>query len=238
MSRGVPVLMYHWVNDDLGDKLRLYGVTPSSFRSQLRWMQRLGYRSVPLEAMFSGDGRRVVLTFDDGYVDNVENAMPVLEEAGMTATVFVVTDHAGGVNAWDLAHGDAPRPLLTWERMRALDGKTLRFEPHSRTHPFLPKLSAAAAREEIVGSKKRLEDELGRPAVAFSYPHGAYDEAVEGMVREAGFAMAVTDRPGLNREGDDPIRVRRTMITSRDVLPTFLVKLGVGRGVYDLLGWS
>ena len=50
MSRGVPVLMYHWVNDDLGDKLRLYGVTPSSFRSQLGWMKRLGYRSVPLEA--------------------------------------------------------------------------------------------------------------------------------------------------------------------------------------------
>jgi len=238
VSRGVPVLMYHWVNQDLGDKLRLYGVTPSAFASQVSWMKRLGYRSVPLDRLFSGNGRSVVLTFDDGYVDNVENALPVLDAAGMTATIFVVTDHAGGVNAWDLHHGDAPRRLLTWEKMRALDGKTLRFEPHSRTHPFLPKLSEDAAREEIVGSKKRLEDELGREALAFSYPHGAYDDGVEGMVREAGFRMAVTDRQGLNREGDDPIRVRRTMITSRDVLPTFLVKLGMGRGVYDILGLS
>jgi peptidoglycan/xylan/chitin deacetylase (PgdA/CDA1 family) len=114
----------------------------------------------------------------------------------------------------------------------------LRFEPHSRSHPLLPSLSAGAARAEIAGSKKRLEDELGREALAFSYPHGAYDDAIEGMVREAGFRMAVTDRQGLNRPGDDPIRIRRTMITSRDVLPTFLVKLATGRGAMDLLGRS
>jgi peptidoglycan/xylan/chitin deacetylase (PgdA/CDA1 family) len=230
--------MYHWVDDDLGDKLRLYGVTPSALRSQVSWMKRLGYKSAPLDHMFSGSGRSVVLTFDDGYVDNVENALPILEEAGMTATVFVVTDHAGGVNAWDMHHGDEPRPLLTWEQMRALDGKTLSFEPHSRTHPYLTKLPPAAAREEIVGSKKKLEDELGREARVFSYPHGDHDDAIEGMVREAGFAMAVTDKQGLNYSGDDPIRVRRTMITSRDVAPTFLVKLGLGRGAYDLLGLS
>ena len=237
--RGVAVLMYHWVNDDLGDKLRLYGVTPLAFRSQLGWMRTLGYRSVPLERVLENEGgRRVVLTFDDGYVDNVENALPVLEELGMTATVFVVTDRAGGVNAWDAKHGDAPRPLLSWERMRALDGGVLRFEPHSRTHPFLPSVPAETAREEIVGSKKRLEDELGREALAFSYPHGEFNEGIEGMVREAGFRMAVTDRQGLNRPGDDPIRIRRTMITSRDVAPTFLIKLLTGRGAYDIMGWS
>ena len=242
---GVPVLMYHWVHEDLGNKLRLYGVTPSSFRSQIGWMRRLGYETLTLEQLRShmsdGDdatGPRIVLTFDDGYVDNVENALPVLEAAGMTATIFVVTDRAGGVNAWDLKHGDAPRPLLPWDRMRALDGGVFRFEPHSRTHPFLPRLSAVAMREEIVGSKQRLEDELGREALAFSYPHGEFNDAIEGVVREAGFRMAVTDRQGLNRPGDDPIQVRRTMITSRDIAPTFLLKLLMGRGGWDLLGWS
>jgi len=180
-------------------------------------------------------GHAAVLTFDDGYVDNVENALPVLEAAGMTATVFVVTDHAGGVNAWDLAHGDAPRPLLSWDRMRALDGKTLRFEPHSRTHPQLPTLSPGNAREEIVGSKKRLEDELGRESVAFSYPHGAYHDGLETIVREAGFRLALTDRQGLNRPGDDPLRIRRTMITSRDIAPTYLFKVSTGYGVIGLV---
>jgi len=163
----------------------------------------------------------------DGAEDHVDSA-----------TVFVVTDRAGGVNAWDLHHGDAPRALLSWDRMRALDGPVLRFEPHSRTHPFLPRLDRDAARAEIAGSKKRLEDELGREALAFSYPHGEYDGAIEEMVREAGFRMAVTDRQGLNRPGDDPLRIRRTMITSRDVAPTFLIKLLLGRGAMDLLGRS
>ena len=240
-GRGVPVLMYHWIDDRLGPKLRLYGVTPRSFRAQVGWIRRLGGRTLTLPRLADHlSGRTAprgacVLTFDDGYVDNAENALPVLEEARMTATVFVVTDHAGGTNAWDARHGDPPRRLLTWDTMRSLDGKVLRFEPHSRTHPMLPEVSRAAAREEIAGSKKRLEDELGREATAFSYPHGAFDPEVESLVKEAGFRMAVTDRQGLNRPGDDPLRIKRTMITSRDTSPTYLLKLLSGRGAMDLL---
>lgn len=239
-GRGVGVLMYHWIDPDPGRKLRLYGVTPAALRAQLGWLERLRFDSVSLEALLAHitgektlDDRAIALTFDDGYLDNVENALPLLEQAKMTATVFVVTDHAGGVNGWDLHHGDPPRKILSWDRMRALDGDTLRFEPHSRSHPFLTQLAPEAAREEIEGSKKRLEDELGREALAFSYPHGACDERVERLVRDAGFKMAVTDRQGLNRPGDDPLRVRRTMITSREIAPTFLFKLATGRGVSD-----
>jgi peptidoglycan/xylan/chitin deacetylase (PgdA/CDA1 family) len=118
--------------------------------------------------------------------------------------------------------------------MRALDGKGLRFEPHSRSHPELPKVSPDRVREEIEGSKKRLEDELGREALAFSYPHGAFDDRAEAIVREAGFKLAVTDLGGLNVPGSDPLRIRRTMITSRDVAPTYLFKAWTG---YGLLGW-
>lgn len=238
---GVPVFMYHWVHDDLGEALRLYGVTPAAFRSQIAWLRRLGRRTLGLRELLEhmrgerpAPPRSIVLTFDDGYVDNAENALPVLAGAGMTATVFVVTDHAGGVNAWDAPHGDAPRPLLTWDRMRALDGETLRFEPHSRTHPQLPAVAPERAREEISGAKKRLEDELGRASLAFAYPHGAYDDRVEGMVRDAGFEMALTVTQGLNRPGDDPLRVRRTMVTSRDVAPTFLFKAATGYGALGL----
>ena len=239
---GVPVLMYHWVDENLGDRLRLYGVTPRAFGSQMRWLRAAGYAAAPLEALPSHldgtrplPGRRVVLTFDDGYRDNVERAGPVLEALGWTATIFVVTDHAGGVNAWDLGHGDAPRSLVTWDEMRRLDGRTFRFEPHSRTHPFRPRVDDASAREEIAGSKRRLEDELGREALAFSYPHGEFDARLEGIVREAGFRLAVTDLMGLNRRSADPLRVRRTKITSRDVAPTYAFKVATGYGVYGLV---
>jgi peptidoglycan/xylan/chitin deacetylase (PgdA/CDA1 family) len=239
---GVPVLMYHWIDDALGDRLRLYGVAPKALASQLAWLHRLGKRSIDLPALYDhvtgttpAPPGAVVLTFDDGYVDNAENALPLLEQAGMTATVFVVTDHAGGTNAWDAKHGDPPRPLLSWDRMRALDGKVLRFEPHSRTHPMLTAVPREQARQEIDGSKKRLEDELGREAIAFSYPHGDFDAGLEAVVRDAGFPLAVTDRQGLNRPGEHPLRIRRTMITSRDVAPTYLFKSVTGYGAMGLL---
>jgi len=238
---GVPVLMYHWVNDDLGDRLRLYGVRPDVFANQIRRLAGVGYRAVPLADLLrhlSGEihlpPRSLVMTLDDGYTDNLEQVGPVLEEAGWTATIFLVTDRVGEVNAWDLHAGDPPRRLLSWDDARRFDGRVFRFEPHSRTHPFLTRVDAVRAREEIVGSKKRLEDELGRSAEVFSYPHGEFDATSETIVKEAGFRAAVTDIWGLNRAGGDPFRVRRTMITSRDVLPTFAFKIVTGYGAYNL----
>lgn len=238
---GVPVLMYHWVSEDLGNRLRLYGVTPGALAAHVRWMGRAGYRaSGLLEFLDHVEGRtplppkRVLLTFDDGYRDNLETAAPILEAAGWTAVVFVVVDRAGGVNAWDLRYGDSPRAILTWDEIRRSDGKVLRFEVHSRTHPRLTLLDDARARDEIVGAKKRFEDELGRAAACFSYPHGEFDLRLEEFVREAGFRSAVTDRQGRNRPGEHPLRIRRTMITSRDVLPTFALKIATGYGAYGL----
>ena len=125
-GRGVPVLMYHWVNPDLGDRLRLYGVTPGAFGRQIRRLRAAGYRSAGFPELLRHVAggtplppKSIVLTLDDGYCDNLEYAAPILEEAGFTATIFLVTDRAGGVNEWDLKHGDPPRPLLDWAAARA-----------------------------------------------------------------------------------------------------------------------
>jgi len=237
----VPVLMYHWVHPDLGDRLRLYGVTPEAFAWQMRHLRAAGYRSAGLGELLDHMAgrrvlgpRRVVLTFDDGYVDNVEHAGPILEECGFTATIFMVTDQAGKSNAWDADHGDALRPLLSWDAMRRHDGGTFTFEPHSRTHPHLTEIDPQRAREEIVGSGRRLEDELGRPATVFAYPHGARNVCLDRLTREAGYLGAVTDRQGRNSPGDDPFLIRRTMITSRDILPTYAFKVLTGYGVHGL----
>jgi len=240
-GRGVPVLMYHWVNPDLGDRLRLYGVTPRAFARQVRGLRGAGYRSADFAELarhLSGEAplppKRIVITLDDGYRDNVEYAGPVLEEAGFTATIFLVTDRAGGVNEWDLKHGDPARPLLDWTEARKLDGGVFRFEPHSRTHPELTRVDPARAREEIAGAKKKMEDELGRPVSVFSYPHGEFHLGLETIVREAGYRAAVTDLQGLNRRGTDPFRIHRTMITSRDFLAPYAFKVLTGFGVMGL----
>jgi peptidoglycan/xylan/chitin deacetylase (PgdA/CDA1 family) len=234
--------MYHWVNEDLGRRLRLYGVTPETFAAHVRWMRAMGYRSCTLDEFLDHVAgrsilppRTVLLTFDDGYRDNLENAGPVLEAAGFTAVIFLVVDRVGGTNAWDAKHGDAPRELVSWDEVRRHDGAVFRFEVHSRTHPRLPTLDPARAADEITGAKRRFEDELGREALCFSYPHGEFDLGVERLVREAGFRAAVTDRMGTNRPGEHPLRIRRTMVTSRDVWPTFALKVATGYGAQGLV---
>jgi len=236
--RGVPVLMYHWVSDRPGERLRKYGVLPRDFARHMSFLSRRGWRCVTLAALRESleerrplPARSFVLTFDDGTDDLEPNVLPVLQRHGFTATSFVVTGCAGDVNRWDLRHGDPPRSLLGPETLRRLDGPTVRFESHSCTHQFLTALDAAAANREILDSKRWLEDLLGRQVEAFSYPHGLFNHPIEEMVREAGYLCAATDIRGLNRPGTGPFRVRRVMITAADGAAGFAFKLATGHDV-------
>lgn len=233
--RGTVVFMYHWVDAFLGDRLRLYGVTPETFAAQMDSLARAGRTCMRLDTLEAHlragtepPSNSFVLTFDDAYEDLDTTVAPMLERHGFTATVFVVTDHAGTVNAWDLKHGDPPRKLLGWDAIRRLDGKTYRFEAHSCSHPMLPRVSAEQARREIFESKRRLEDALSREVPVFSYPHGEYSPREEALVQEAGYRCAVTDDRGLNRAGVPPLRVKRVMVTSEDGPLGFAFKTRTG----------
>jgi peptidoglycan/xylan/chitin deacetylase (PgdA/CDA1 family) len=116
---------------------------------------------------------------------------------------------------------------------------TLRFEAHTLTHPNLLALPDAAAWEEIMGSKTSLEDHLGRPVVAFSYPSGLYGPRERRLVAAAGYRVAVSCEPGVNTSGSDRLALRRSQVDRRDELVDFRAKLGGGhdtplplRGVY------
>jgi peptidoglycan/xylan/chitin deacetylase (PgdA/CDA1 family) len=227
--------MYHWVDENLGGRLRRYGVHPETFERQMAHFARSGWRCLTLDTLRTvletGDDlprQSFVLTFDDGYADLERTVLPVLERYGFKATVFVVTDEVGGSNRWDAPRGDPPRALLGWRAIRRLDGETLLFESHSSTHPFLNDLDEPSAVREILGSKKRLEDELGRPVTAFCYPHGLFNLETERLVREAGYLCAATDIRGRNGKGTDPLRIRRVMMTSEDGLAGFLLKSRTG----------
>ena len=125
--RGTVVFMYHWVDAFLGDRLRLYGVTPESFAAQMDALARAGRTCLRLDTLeqhlragTEPPPDTFVITFDDGYEDLETTVAPMLERHGFTATVFVVTDCAGGVNTWDLKNGDPPRRLLGWDAMRRI----------------------------------------------------------------------------------------------------------------------
>jgi peptidoglycan/xylan/chitin deacetylase (PgdA/CDA1 family) len=188
-TRGKPmVLMYHSVQPYTDDPY-LVTVGPARFEQQMRWLSRRGLRGVSiaelLAARAAGAGRGLVgLTFDDGYADFAEYALPVLRRHDFTATVFVIAGRLGGDNVWDPA---GPRKqLLDAGQVRALAEAGVEIGSHGLLHVSLPAAHGALA-DETSGSRRILQDITGQPAGGFCYPYGHLDAEVVGAVRNAGY---------------------------------------------------
>jgi peptidoglycan/xylan/chitin deacetylase (PgdA/CDA1 family) len=228
-TSGLRILFYHRVADD-GDQL---AVTRSAFREQMDMLARGGWEAVDVlelaRRLETGEqsGRVVGLSFDDGYLDVGEHALPVLAERGFRATVFVATGVTDG-RAFFSWYERQP-PLLGWDEIRRLDGEgTLRFEAHTVTHPNLLAVGDEQARREIVESKRELEERLGRDVEGFCYPAGLFGARERRYVAEAGFRAAVSCEPGANRRGTDRLALHRIQIDARDAPFDFRAKLGGG----------
>ena len=237
---GLRILFYHRVSDDR-DEL---AVSPRVFRRQMDYLATESYRVVDVveAARLLEDGRpcgrTVGLSFDDGFLDVAEQALPLLAERGFRATVFVAPAVVGG---WArFGWYDSQPPILGWDEIVDLDREgTLRFEAHSLTHPNLLSLRDPAAWEEINGSKLALEERLGRQVFAFSYPSGLFGARERGLVAAAGYHVAVSCEPGLNTSGTDRLALRRRQVDRRDGLFDFRAKVEGGhdsplplRGLY------
>lgn len=226
---GLRILFYHRVSDDHDD----LAVTPKRFREQMAYLAREGYRVVDVvaatELLARGavPPRLIALSFDDGYLDVAENALPVLAEHGFRATVFVVTGALNGTSTFGWYK--RPPPLLSWADVVRLDRDSpLAFEAHSVTHPNLLRVGDDAARTELFGCKAALEDRLGRSVSLFCYPGGLFGPRDRALAEAAGYRFAASCEPGVNLTGEDPFTLRRTQIFPRDELFDFRAKLGGG----------
>jgi peptidoglycan/xylan/chitin deacetylase (PgdA/CDA1 family) len=228
---GLRILFYHRVaagRDELA-------VSPRSFSQQMDFLASQAYNVVDVveavDLLRNGSlrARTVGLSFDDGYLDVAEHALPVLAGHGFRATVFVAPAVVDG-SAWiDGYRRDSHPPILDWDDIGELDRDgTLRFEAHSLTHPNLTALDEHVARHEIDRSKSALEDRLGRPVEAFAYPSGLFGERERRLVDEAGYRMAVSCEPGVNWPETDRMALRRRQIDARDSLLDFRAKVGGG----------
>ncbi len=194
-SELAPVLCYHRIGGPL--ELGVTRVARSTFERQMRALARAGWRTLTLDEFATRVQRGVVascnellLTFDDGYASLAEHAYPLLAELGFTATTFLITDHVGGTNTWDVRY--------TWRRLRHLDWSAVErwqargfdFASHTASHARLTWLSPARASEELGRSRRTLVERLGDSAGrAVAYPFGAADERVVGLAREAGYSL-------------------------------------------------
>lgn len=224
--RGVRILGYHRVDDERD----VLAVRPDRFRRQLETLLETGARPIALTSALETakrdpDGRYFSVTFDDGYRDVLTNAVPILRELGVPATVFIpsaVVD--GDATYWWYR---SPPPAMTWSEIRELSQDPLfDFQAHGRTHRPLPRLSDDEARNEIEGSKQDIEARIERPVTVFCYPAGLYGEREARLVRDAGFEIAVTTDPGVTTHDSRPEALRRTMIAWGDDEDSFAAKIG------------
>ncbi|GAA1903075.1 polysaccharide deacetylase family protein [Streptomyces durmitorensis] len=192
------VAMYHSVDNCADDPYKIT-VSPERLAAQLRWLRRQGLRGVSMTRLLTararGEGRDLVgLTFDDGYTDFVDHALPLLRRYDFDATLFVLPGRLAGENAWDPL---GPRkPLLTADGIRHAAAEGMEVASHGLTHIDLTRADDRLLWQETSGSRVALSDLIGREVEGFCYPYGTVDQRVVDTVRAAGYRYACAISPG------------------------------------------
>lgn len=189
LPRMPAIMMYHSVSPYQLDPY-LVTVTPHRFEQQMRWLRRRGLRGVSVAELLAarqrGRARRLVgLTFDDGYVDFLEYALPVLATHRFTATVFALAGRLGGENAWD---AEGPRkPLMTARQLREAADAGMEIGSHGLRHVSLPTANRATLTAETENSRAVLQAASGQQVTGFCYPYGHLNGRVVEAVAAAGY---------------------------------------------------
>jgi peptidoglycan/xylan/chitin deacetylase (PgdA/CDA1 family) len=192
----VPILMYHYISEppENADKYRSdLSTSPALFREQMAYLADNGYETVDLYDLTLAivdkgqlPAKPVILTFDDGYQDNYQNAFPVLRELGFRATFFVATEFIDQNNP----------DYMSWAMIEEMAAAGMRIEPHSKTHPDLTLQDRAFIIWEVLGSQETIASHIGYRPRYFAYPSGRYNDEVQQIVAELDFWGAVTTSNG------------------------------------------
>ncbi len=180
----------------------------------MRWLAERAASVVPLGAILdSGDNDAVAITFDDGFLNFEQIALPLLREYQLPATLFIVSHHVGGTNAWPgtgQRSGIPCLPLLGWESLARAASDGIEIGSHTQSHPLLGLLDPAALAREVQGSRADIARELGVTPHSFCYPYGDTSSDVRKAVADAGYSIAVTTELAAAQPGtDDPLGVPR-----------------------------
>lgn len=229
----VPILMYHYLSTppEDADIYRVdLSVSPESFREQLSYLKENGYSTIDLYDLsraITNQGelpdKPIILTFDDGYVDNYEHAFPLLQEFGYKATFFIVSDFVDKGRAG----------YMDWPMIEEMATAGMRMESHSRTHPDLRTLSRDGLIWELLGSRETLAAHIGYTPRYFAYPGGDYDDATIQALEELDFWGAVTTNGGTWHGFDDRFewtRVRMRFSTTLSEFASLVDLQGTSRG--------
>ncbi len=233
------VLMYHMIREHIeGAKFNKLRVKPVEFEKQVAWMKVQGFNFVTMQELQDNWGKHpektVAITFDDGYLDNLENAYPILEKYQAKATIYVVVDrHDRDWSTYKKAHHNsgelAKEPKLNDEQVKFLaQSGWVEIGSHTLTHANLDKLSDEECLKELVESKQQLEQLIQQPVNSFAYPFGIYSARDVELARQAGYHNAVTTQEGIDSVDPDFMQLQRIKVSGKDTLFAFKLRLKLG----------
>jgi peptidoglycan/xylan/chitin deacetylase (PgdA/CDA1 family) len=215
------VLLYHSIGEGTQQSLPL-----DAFERQLDLLASR-FRIVRLDELRDSlrsatpNDNLVAITFDDGFLDNFETALPALERYRLPATFFVATGYLGG----RFETSDGALPMMSAEQVKELAVRGYEIGAHTVTHPKLTRVSAETVREEMRASKAFLEDLLEKPVLSFAYPKGDYNVDVRDAAARVGFEIAVTIEEGLIPNEPDWLALPRVWVSNRLSPAAFLAKM-------------
>lgn len=212
-----PILMYHYirVNPDANDKLGAnLSVSPSDFAAQIKYLRDNNYELVNLNQILRDDKKKkVAVTFDDGYKDALENALPVLKANNATGTIFIIPNKVGTDG------------YLSWDDIRTLKNAGWEIGSHTVNHPNLTQIDVSAATTEITESKTIIEKEINDKVISFCYPAGRYSENIMNIVKDAGYKFATTTVNDYHNSTNDLLELSRIRISGDDGVSGFIAKM-------------
>lgn len=200
-TNAVPILAYHQVGEVDEE---IYSVTASQFEEQMKYLKENGYHAISLEDLFNSytgktalPEKPIVITFDDGYEDNYLTALPIMEQYGMSATVFVVPSLIGTTD------------YLSWQQVADMQKRRTEIGSHTMSHVGMNEINATEQRREAAESKAALERQIRTSIQFFAYPYGQFSAGAQQILKETGYRGACTGLAGLNNENTDPYALKR-----------------------------
>lgn len=237
----IPILMYHGIRNELGKRHPYFETNTSAFvfERHMQLLRQENYRGIHLteavQTLQTGDAMKkvVAITFDDGYCNFYTRALPLLEEYGFTATVFVAS---GLVGRQDTRLG--PEPLLTWQEIREANELGIEVGSHTVAHLELYRWGVSVLQNELTTSKAMIEDEVGKEVCSFAFPYAfpehdrAFTDRCASLLKSTGYTVGVCTAIGTAGPGNDQYFLPRLPINSYDDDRLFAAKL---EGRYDWL---
>ena len=233
IRRDLPVLMYHRVIDNKNE-IGFYDtyVTKENFEKQMKYLSENNYISLTFKDIQNGEYKKrfdknkkyVIITFDDGYKDNLKNALPILKKYNMKMVLFLITGEK--YNKWDADIDDREKEkrfdLMTDEEVRELISSGLvEIGGHTTVHLDMPNTDLKIIENDLKQSNEILEKITGYKPISFAYPWGNSTKNVREVVRNSGYSFAVSTEEGSPCFSDDLFEIVRVGVYSKDNLEKF-----------------